>query len=114
VRPFPNIDGGRWQISTGGGRTPMWSRNGRELFYMSPGNFLMGVEVEPGPSWRNTTPVQILKNQYFESGVGSARTFDIAPDGRRFLMIKPGGEHAPRSLIVVQNWFEELKRRVTR
>jgi hypothetical protein len=64
--------------------------------------------------WRTTTPAQILKNQYFESGLGSARTFDISPDGRRFLMIKPGGDNAPQSLVVVQNWLEELKRRVRR
>ena len=112
VRPFPDVEGGRWQISTGGGRTPLWSRNGRELFYLSPANFMMGVQVEPETSWSNTTPVQILKTQYFESGVGSARTFDISPDGRRFLMIKPGGDNGPQSLVVVQNWLEELKRRV--
>jgi hypothetical protein len=42
------------------------------------------------------------------------RTFDVAPDGRRFLMIKEGGgdEAAPQNLVVVQNWFEELKRLV--
>jgi hypothetical protein len=114
VRPFPEVDGGQWQVSTGGGRTPLWSRDGRELFYLSLGNLMMGVQVEPGPVWRTTTPAQILKNQYFESGLGSARTFDISPDGRRFLMIKPGGDNAPQSLVVVQNWLEELKRRVRR
>jgi serine/threonine-protein kinase len=112
VRPFPNVEGGRWQVSIGGGRTPLWSRDGRELFYLSPANLLMGVLVEPGPSWRNSTPVQVLKTQYFETGVGSARTFDISPDGRRFLMIKPGGDDAPKSIVVVQNWHEELKQRV--
>ena len=111
VRPFPQVEGGRWQVSTGGGRTPLWSRDGRELFYLSLGNWVMGVQVEPGPSWQNTTPTQILTRQYFEAGVGSARTFDIARDGR-FLLIKPGGDNTQQSLVVVQNWFEDLKRRV--
>jgi hypothetical protein len=49
VRQFPDVSGGRWQVSTGGGRLPLWSRNGRELFYVSPDGALMGVRVEAGP-----------------------------------------------------------------
>jgi serine/threonine-protein kinase len=37
VRPFPNVNDGRWQVSTGGGTTPVWNRSGRELFYLTPG-----------------------------------------------------------------------------
>ena len=113
VRPFPNVSGGRWQVSTGGGRMPLWSRNGQELFYVSPDAALMGVPVEPGPSWRGGTPARILQGPYFYGNAG--RTFDIMPDGKRFLMIKPGGagETAPsQNLVLVQNWFEELKRLV--
>jgi serine/threonine-protein kinase len=111
VRPFPEVSGGRWQISTGGGRMPLWSRNGQELFYVSQDEAIMGVRVEPGPSWRSSTPTRILRGQYFFANAG--RTFDIAPDGRRFLMIKGGGsEAAPRNLVVVQHFDEELKRLV--
>jgi len=112
VRPFPDVSGGRWQVSTGGGRMPLWSRNGQELFYGSPDGALMGVRMEPGPSWRSSTPARILQRQFAYSGFG--RAFDIAPDGRRFLMIREGGgnEAAPQNLVVVQNWLEELKRLV--
>jgi hypothetical protein len=73
----------------------------------------MGVRMEPGPSWRSSTPARILQGQLVYSGFG--RAFDIAPDGRRFLMIKEGGnEAAPQNLVVVLNWFEELKRLVPR
>lgn len=113
VRPFPEVSTGRWQVSMGGGRTPLWSRTGQELFYLSLDGWLMGVQVEEGSSWRSSTPARILKWQYFESGAGGARTYDIAPDGRRFLAIKQGGDNAPQSLVVVQHWFEELERRVT-
>jgi serine/threonine-protein kinase len=94
VRPFPDVSGGRWQVSTGGGRMPLWSRNGQELFYGAPDGALMGVRVEPGPSWRSSTPARILQGQFAYSGFG--RAFDIAPDGRRFLMIREGGATRPR------------------
>ena len=114
VRPFPDVNGGRWQVSTGGGRMPLWSRNGQELFYVSPDDALMGVRVEAGSSWRSSTPARVLQGPYYFGAPGQRRTFDIAPDGKRFLMIKEGGgnEAAPQNLVVVQNWFEELKRLV--
>ena len=115
VRPFPDVEGGRWQVSTGGGRTPLWSRNGQELFYVTPEAVLMGVRVERGSSWQSSVPTKILKCECLFAVAASGRTFGIAPDGRRFLMIKQGGENeaaAPQNPIVVQNWFEELKRLV--
>jgi serine/threonine-protein kinase len=112
VRPFPDVGGGRWQVSTGGGRMPLWSRNGQELFYGSPDGALMGVLIEPGPSWRSSTSTRILQGQLAYSGFG--RAYDIAPDGRRFLMVREGGGNkaAPQNLVVVQNWLVELKRLV--
>ena len=72
----------------------------------------MGVRMQPGPSWRSSTPARILQGQFAYSGFG--RAYDIAPDGRRFLMIREGGgsEAAPQNLVVVQKWLEELKRLV--
>lgn len=46
VQPFPNVDGGLWQVSTGGGVQPLWARSGRELFYIAPDDALMAVPVE--------------------------------------------------------------------
>ena len=74
VRPFPNIDGGRWQVSTLGGRTPLWSRDGQELFYLTPEAKLMGVRVEGGPSWRSGTPTQVLQGDYYYAAPGNGRT----------------------------------------
>src|SRR5262245_24938420 len=50
VRPFPDVNGGRWLVSTGGGRMPLWSRNGRELFYMSPDGAMIGESRRSGPN----------------------------------------------------------------
>jgi serine/threonine-protein kinase len=112
VHPFPEVGAGQWQVSTGGGRTPLWARSGRELFYRSAEGAVMGVRVEEGSAWRHSPPAQVLPAGYFDGTATNGRTFDIAPDGRRFLMIKQGGgdEAAPQNLIVVQHFFEELKR----
>jgi serine/threonine-protein kinase len=117
VRPFPEVNSGRWQVSTAGGTRPLWARSGQELFYVAPTGALMRVGVERALSWAATTPTLLVKDGYSTSPGGFfGRTYDISPDGQRFLMIKEGGgtdqTATPPSLIVVQHWVEELKRLV--
>ena len=115
VVPFPAVNNGRWPVSTAGGTRPLWARSGRELFYVSPTGAIMRVGVERGPSWAATKPTLVVKEGYFTMPPNPGRTYDIASDGQRFLMIKEGGTGetpAPASLIVVQHWVEELKRLV--
>ena len=115
VRPFPEVNSGRWQVSTTGGTRPIWARSGQELVYVSPTGALMGVGVARGPSWAATTPTLVVKEGYFTNLNWWGRSYDISPDGQRFLMIKEGGADgtaAPASIIVVQHWVEELKRLV--
>ena len=115
VRPFPEVNSGRWQVSTTGGTRPIWARSGQELVYVSPTGALMGVGVARGPSWAATTPTLVVKEGYFTNLNWWGRSYDISPDGQRFLMIKEGGAAAtaaPASIIVVQHWVEELKRLV--
>jgi serine/threonine-protein kinase len=115
VRPFPHVADGQWRVSTTGGRQPLWARNGKELFYLGADGALLRVPVEArGASWNAGTPMKLLEGRYY-TGIGSGRSYDVSPDGRRFLMIKaPGGETSatPPALIVVQHWDEELKRLV--
>jgi serine/threonine-protein kinase len=116
VRPFPAVNSGHWQVSTGGGTRPLWARSGQELVYVSPAGALMRVGVDRAPSWSATTPTLMVKEGYSTSeGNYFGRTYDIAPDGQRFLMIKEGSPvqtATPPSLIVVQHWDQELKRLV--
>ena len=115
VRPFPNAGGGQWQVSTGGGTRPLWARSGKELFYLGPDGALLRVPVEAsGATWNAGTPAKLLEGRYFTGGaVTAGRTYDVSPDGQRFLMIKAPGADAPAaSIIVVQHWLEELKRLV--
>jgi hypothetical protein len=92
---------------------PVWSRSGRELFYVSPDDVVMGVTVDATASWSNTKPVSIISGPYLFPPAGNGRTFDVAPDGR-FLMVKPvnGTAKSPQSIVLVQNWSEEVKRLV--
>jgi serine/threonine-protein kinase len=114
VRPFPDVNGGRWQVSASGGRTPQWRRDGRELFYISHDNALMAAPIEPGSAFSSGTPVRLFRGPYFFGGANSiGRTYDVSPDGRRFLIIKPDPASS-NAIAVVQSWFEELNRLTTR
>jgi eukaryotic-like serine/threonine-protein kinase len=113
VRPFPRIDRGRWQVSTGGGMWPLWARRGRELFYLVEPGRMMAVPIQPGPTFVAGNPQVVFERRYFTAG---GRSYDVSPDGQRFLMIKDASATSdtstPPQLIVVQNWLEELKRLV--
>ena len=117
VRPFPNVAGGQSPVSTAGGRQPLWARSGKELFYFGSDGVLFRVPVEAsGATWNAGTPMKLLEGRYYTGagGASAGRTYDVSPDGQRFLMIKPptdGGAVAP-ALIVVQHFDEELKRLV--
>ena len=113
VRPFPNVNSGRWQVSADGGTRPLWSRDGRELFYYLPPGVIMAAPIGPGSSFTPGKPTVVLKGTYLSPQTG--RMYDVSPDGRRFLLIKESrseGAAPPPQLIVVQHWLEELKRLV--
>ncbi len=110
VRPFPNVDDGRWPISSGGGTRPLWARDGQELFYLAAGA-MMAVDVQTEPSFAPGNAEEVFAVRgYFVESVG--RTYDISRDGERFLMIKEDAGGESTEFIFVQNWFEELKRLV--
>jgi len=113
IRAFPG-PGGKWQISTEGGVEPLWSRDGRELFYWS-GDKLMAVDITTQPSFQAGTPRLLFEGKYVRHGTSLAEpNFDISADGRRFLMFKQTErqEETLTQIHVVLNWFEELRRRV--
>ena len=115
VRPYPDVNSNFYVVSTNGGTKPIWNRNRKELVYVSPTGALMSVGVTPGPTWSATKPSLVVKEGYVTNPTWWGRSYDISPDGRRFLMIKEGGPDGtapPTSLVVVQHWFEELKRLV--
>jgi eukaryotic-like serine/threonine-protein kinase len=112
VERYPEL-GNRQLISAGGGRLPLWSREGRELFFSNlEGRQMLAVPVQSGTTLVAGRP-QVLFEFAMVAPDAGTRRYDIAPDGR-FLMIRSGqaeagGDTAPQ-IVVVQNWFEELKR----
>lgn len=114
VRPFPNVDEGLWLVSEGAGRNPVWSPDGRELFYQTEDG-LYAVAVEANPSFMPGRVVRLFENHGYFLG-SSGRNYDVSPDGQQFLMIKRHEgvdvEPMPPSVVVVLNWHQELKQLV--
>jgi len=118
VRPFPHVGAGQWRVSVDGGSEPLWARGGRELFYRAPSGAVMGVPVNAQEQWSADTPAQLVGPGYI-FGLGSPnpfRSYDVSRDGHQFLMLKEA-EAMDKSavappIILVNNWFEELKRLV--
>jgi Tol biopolymer transport system component len=110
VRPYPQIGSGRWQVSTSFGQDPTWARNGRELFYMDRTKHLMTVPVDTrGATFSAGAPVVLLQTPY--AAPFAWRMYDVSADGVRFLMIKNRfSQTAAPTIVVAQNWLEELKR----
>jgi serine/threonine-protein kinase len=115
VRPFPKVNDGRWQVSTAGGTSPLWAKDGRELFYLDLANRLTAAPVQTsGARFVAGNPARVLDAAYADTSVYE-RAYDASPDGQRFLMMKElaGDPNAnPAGRVVVLNWFEELKQRV--
>jgi hypothetical protein len=68
-----------------------------------------------GETWNAGPPTKLVEGRYLVAAGTAGRTYDVSPDGRRFLMIKASGTDAgaaPPAIIVVQHWDEELKRLV--
>ena len=111
VRPFPEVNKGRFQVSTSGGNNPLWSPDSRELFYYS-GDAAMAVRVETEPTFKPGKPTVLFRGTYSRGWNNDFSYWDISPDGKRFLMMKKVATEAPRKINIVVNWFEELKQRV--
>jgi hypothetical protein len=116
VQPYPG-PGERHLISTNGGVQPAWGGNGRELFYVQRGEpdsqlmKLMSVRIGTAPVFLAGTPETLFESGDLQSAWG--RSYDVAPDGRRFLItLRKEEPTVPTQMIFVQHWLEELKRLV--
>jgi serine/threonine-protein kinase len=117
IRPFPDTDGAKVQVSSGGGSTPLWARNGREVFFLSGDNFMMAAPVSAGPQLQIGEPQALFQRRGALAGLGTSwyTPWDVAPDGR-FIMVRSvdPDRDAEVPLIVVENWFQELAAKVAR
>ena len=116
VQPFPSA-GATYQISTDIGRTPLWSPDGKQLFYLGQTAGLSrveGVDIRTQPSFAFSKPAPLPIDFLVQRGF---RAYDITPDGKQFLVMLPPsetatGERGALQINVVLNWFRDLERRV--
>ena len=110
VRSYPDVDAGRWQVSSAGGYFPIWSKSRDVLYFVQPStSTLMAVKFEEqaGFSAGKSSEVLDLSDYYWRS-VRDFRNFDISSDDTRVLAARSQTER--NKIVVVQNWFEELER----
>jgi hypothetical protein len=108
VRPFPDVKGGLWEVSSGG--SPVWSPDGRELFYLDAEDWLTVITADTrGAACRHGAPVVLLRTSY----VAGAGAYDVSPDGTRFLMIKADPAERPSNtpIVLITNVVELLRTR---
>jgi serine/threonine-protein kinase len=118
VRPFPEVESGKFQVSTEGGRQPIWAHGGRELFYIDPNRGLVTAQVETDDGFRvagqetlfTIPPEIVILND------GSVDFYDVSADDQRFLMGRVAGigdeDTVGPTTVLVQNFLEVLKQRV--
>jgi serine/threonine-protein kinase len=115
VRPFPAGNGGKWQISFGGGLYALWAKNGRELFYETADNRIMVVDYTvDGASFVPGKPRLWSDKQLFYNGTSN---LDLALDGKRFVVLTmpetpAGSEQGTVHVTVLENFFDEVRRRI--
>jgi Tol biopolymer transport system component len=109
VQPFPNASDGKWMVSSGGGVEPRWSRDGKELFYFS-GQTLMAVPVSLRPTFSNGAPAALFDAPVQAGYTSDSHRWQVAPDGKRFLLLVNAGKDQAPALEVVVNWPALLRK----
>ena len=109
VRPFPNADAGRWQVSNGGGGSPVWSPDGKELYFIDAANRLVAAEIGTGPAF-SVSELRPLFDATRFSYTGFHQAFEVTKDGQ-FVFLGPIGPVVSQAvrLVQVDNWFADLK-----
>ena len=111
VRPFPNADGGKWLVSSGGGGQPRWRGDGHEIFYISSNNKLMSAEVSSrGAEFQSSAPKPLFVVTAPPVVPLARWRWDVTADGRRFLVVTEPGTTGPAPITVVLNWQAGLKK----
>lgn len=102
VRPFPG-PGGKWQISTQGGVHPVWRRDGKEIFFLTPDGSMMAAEVTAGTGIQSGTPKLLFRTHAPESETNGP-CYSVTADGQTFLIERPlaGGNVSPTTVVL--NW----------
>ena len=114
VRPFPDVEASKTQVSVNGGTLPRWAHSGRELFYVGENREFVVAQIDTVPRFRVAERDTLFTVAQHLLLLGSAAPYDVAPDDQRFLMARDliAAEGGTEDHILVLNFFEELKARV--
>ncbi len=116
VRPFPDVNARRVQVSQSGGTEPRWARNGRELYYRNGAGVLVAASVVPSAAFTLGKQTVLFDAGRFYYGP-SSRSYDVAPGDQRFVFlqkardVKPAAA-APDKLVEVVNWGTEVREKL--
>jgi serine/threonine-protein kinase len=116
VRPFPDVESGRWQISVNGGFAPLWSNSGQEIFFVDSSDQLVVVEVDTSNGLLTSPPTPLFRlPEEFETFDISV-AYDLSPDDQRFMFVRIGADAAndasDAAVVLVTSFHEELRTRV--
>jgi serine/threonine-protein kinase len=112
VRPFPNVNDGKWLVSLDGGSDPVWSHSGHELFYINSARELLSASVITQPAFSVRERKKLFTLPAGVRPSASSSRFDVAPGDQRFLMMQDVADASGHEqLILVTNLLEELKRK---
>ena len=104
----PETATAKWQVSTAGGREPIWARSGRELFYLNGKNEMVAAEVQTGTTF-SVGKQRVLFPASDYARPGPVPSFSVAADDKRCLMVREGEASQQSELIVAENWLEGLR-----
>jgi hypothetical protein len=107
VRPFPNVQDQRVQVSSGGAAAPVWGPDGRELFYYAAPGMLNSAYVRTSPSFAVDSTVQLFPEGNFVLNNRHAR-YAVSPDGQRFILAQQWESDSPSDWVFVQNLISEI------
>jgi Tol biopolymer transport system component len=103
VQPFPPT-GGKWQASNGGGLSPRWRADGRELFYHTPQGEMRVVSVGEGPAFAAGPPRTLFRLDGIRLGLPGTTSYEVSRDGRRFLVSLARSDPPAPTISVMLNW----------
>jgi Tol biopolymer transport system component len=106
VQQFPDSTG-KWIVSRGGGTTPAWSADGRQIYYISPERKMMSVPVSPGTSFDAGMPIALFEARVREVGAVRYRQYAVTRDGSKFLLNRYVGEEGTRPMTLIQSWSSQ-------
>jgi serine/threonine-protein kinase len=109
VVPFPNPGTAKWQVTTTGGRAPRWARRGGEIFYIDLSSNLVSAAVTTSPAFAVQSRTVLFNAAAYSILAISRHSFDVMPDDQHFLMVRRRGGSSSAQMVVVENWFDELR-----